>query len=64
MRAAEHRHELPALPAPGGGFVQGRQRQREFDREEGGQISERSESHTEKSGLYPINSREQLETCE
>lgn len=32
--------------------------------EKGGQISERSESHTEKSGLYPISSREQLEPCE
>ena len=61
-RASEHRHKLPAFPALGGGFLQGRHR--EFDREGGGQISERPESHTEKSGVYPISSREQLETCE
>jgi len=37
-RAAEHRHKLPAFPALGGRFLQGRHR------EGGGQISERSES--------------------
>lgn len=41
-----------------------RQRQREFEREEGGQISERAESHPETPGPHPMSSREQLETCE
>lgn len=34
---------------------------REINREERGQISQRSESHTEQAGLYPIRRREQLE---
>ena len=54
MRAAWERPRpvhAACTPGPGGGCVEGRQRRREFDREEGGQISQRSESHTEKSGL-------------
>lgn len=55
---------LPALLAQEQDLCKGGGDGGNIDREEGGQIPERSESLPAKSGLSPISSREQLEPPE